>query len=172
MKKKEVLQKMSKSGISYQMTAEQFERIVQAITNLDAELEFSVGFGKEEHKKYQKMGDKTVAFITKMMEYSTDHPDLVPPYSDINEFKTDYDLASKLRLILEKIDPVVTKINDSYLSVGDDVFSAARKFYGYVKAAAVAGAPGLAPIASELGKRYTRSKASSNTVPPVNTVKQ
>jgi hypothetical protein len=155
---------MSKTGISYQMSNEQFDRIGLAIKNLDMELGFSIGFDKEQHKKYQKMGDKTVAFINKMMEYSADHPDLVPPYSDLEELKTDYDLANKLRLIIEKLEPVVNKINDSYLSVGDDVFSAARKFYGYVKAAAIAGAPGLAPIAAELGKRYTRDKASDKVV--------
>ncbi len=159
---------MSKLAIEHEMTTEQFDRMVQSIKSLDAELGFAVNFTKEERKKYCKMGDKTFLFVDKTMAYSNDRPEFVPPYCDVSEFKMEFDLACKLRTLRQIILPVVQKINDSYFAIGVNAFSSARMYYNYIKALSLAGAPGSTPITEDLGKRYARTKPSEKVeYPPI-----
>ena len=40
-------------------------------------------------KELPKMGDKTLAFVQKAVEYCKANPDLVPPFVDVDEFDSD-----------------------------------------------------------------------------------
>jgi hypothetical protein len=151
---------MNKTDITHEITDEEYDRMVLGIKTLDSQLGFTVNLTKEQSRKLQKMGDKSFAFLSKTMSYATDRPDLIPPCSDMVDFKRDYELTNKLRQLLEMAGPVIQKMRDSYFLVGAQAFLAARKYYGYVKAAAVAGAPGSTAICLDLGKRYARIKTS------------
>ena len=157
---------MNKTEITHEMTNEQFEQMVQSIKSLDANLGFAINLTIEQNQRLHKMGDKSVAFVTKTMDYSMDRPDLVPSCSDLADFRRDYDLANKLRNLLEILQPVVQKMKDSYVLVGANTFSSSRKIYAYIKAAALAGAPGATAISNDLRKRYARTKPiEPDTVP-------
>ena len=152
--------KMSKENISFELTQEAYDQIAQSIRALDSLLIFAVNLTPEERKTYQTMGDKTIAFVEKTVQYADERPDLAPPYLDILEFKRDLKLARQLRELLIMVEPVVEKISDSYLAAGTDAYDAARKMYSFIKAASGSGAPGSDTIAAELKKRYVRRKAS------------
>ena len=149
---------MSKEKISFELTGEAYGQISQGIRDLDSLLTFAVNLTPEERRNYSTMGDKSLAFVEKAVQYVDERPDLVPPYLDIPEFKKDLKLARQLKDLLIILDPVVEKISDSYLAAGADAFGAARKLYNYVKAASESGAPGSDSIAAELKKRFVRRK--------------
>ena len=151
---------MSKQNISVELTGEAYGQISQGIRDLDSLLTFAVNLTPEERRNYSTMGDKSIAFVEKAVQYVDERPDLVPPYLDIPEFKKDLELARQLRNLLMILDPVVEKISDSCLAAGADAFEAARKLYNYVKTASESGAPGSDSIAAELKKRFVRKKAS------------
>ena len=157
---------MNKTEINYEMTAEQYDRIVQCVKGMDAELGFTINLTMEQNQRLSKLGDKSVAFVDKTMTYSTDRPDLIPPCSDMIDFKRDYELANKLRQLIEITRPVLQKMKDSYFLVGANTLMAARKFYGYIKAAAVAGAPGATAIRNDLRKRYAKIKSTEMDTEP------
>jgi hypothetical protein len=46
-----------------------------------------------------KMGDKTLAFVQKALEYAEANPTLVPAYLDIAEAKKDFSLSQDLNLM-------------------------------------------------------------------------
>ena len=152
---------MSNEKISHELTEEAYDQIAQSIRALDSLLPFAVNLTPDERKNYQTMGDKTIAFVEKAVQYTDERPELVPAYLDIPEFKKDLKLARQLKELLLMVDPVVEKISDSYLAAGVDAYEAARKMYSYIKAAAESGAPGTDSIAAELKKRYVRKKSSS-----------
>lgn len=153
---------MSNQKISYELSEESYGQIAQNIRSLDSLLTFAVNLTKEDRRKYQTMGDKTVTFVEKGVQYVDERPDLVPPYLDIPEFKRDLKLAKQLKELLIMVEPVVEKISDSYLAAGADAYEWARKLYSYVKTAANSGAPGSDTIAAELKKRYGRRKSSTD----------
>lgn len=152
---------MSTEKISYELTEEAYGQLAQSIRALDSQLTFAVNLTTEDRKSYQIMGDKTIAFVEKSVQYTDERPDLVPPFLNIPEFKKDLKLAKQLRELLLILNPVVEKISDSYLAAGIDAFEAARKMYNFVKAAADSGAPGSDSIAAELRKRFVRRKSDS-----------
>ncbi len=149
---------MSKQNISAELTGEEYGQISQGIRDLDSQLTFAVNLTPEERKNYATMGDKSIAFVEKAVQYADERPDLVPSYLDIPEFKRDLKLARQLKELLIMLDPVVEKISDSYLAAGADAYESARKLYNHVKAASESGAPGSDSIAAELKKRFVRRK--------------
>lgn len=152
---------MSNGKISFEMTEEAYGQIAQSIRALDSLLTFAINLTVEERLKLHKMGDKSIAFVEKAVQYADERPDLVPPYLDIPEFKKDLKLARQLKDLLMLLEPSVEKISDTYLAAGYDAFLAARKLYSFVKAAADSGAPGSDTIAAELKKRYLRRRSNS-----------
>ncbi len=158
---------MNKIRVEHEITTEEFDRMVQSIKSLDADLGYAVNFTKEQRRKYAKMGDSSFMFVDKTMAYSLDRPDLVPPYCDISEFKKEFDLTRKLRALRQILLPVIQKVNDCYFAASVDSFSSARMYYSYIKIMALTGAPGSTAITEDLQKRYLRSKYSEKVEPPV-----
>ena len=68
----------------------------------------------EEKKDVAKMGDKTIAFVQKALEQAEANPDLVPPFLDVTEFKSDFDAVEKLRQLqaslAQLVDGIVTPL--------------------------------------------------------------
>lgn len=163
---------MNKTEISHEMTTEEYERMAQSIRSLDAELGFAINLTNEQRKRFNHMGDKSVAFVEKTLDYSQNRPDMVPPCSDIAIFRRDYELASKLRTLVEMAQPVIQKMIDSYQLVSANTFSSALKFYKYIQAAVASGVPGSTTISLDLGKRFARAKAADKPEEPVVPTKQ
>lgn len=154
---------MNDQLVSFEMTDELRGQLSDGIRSLDALLAFTINLTVRDRIKLQKMGDKSIAFVEKAIQFANDRPDLVPPYLDVAEFQRDYTLAKQLKELFNQINPVVEKISDTYLAAGSDAFSAARKLYSYVKAAAASGAPGSDSISAELKKRYTRIRRKTTS---------
>ena len=74
---------MSNEKISFELTEEAYGQIAQSIRALDSQLTFAVNLTPDERKNYQTMGDKSIAFVEKSVQYTDERPDLVPPYLDI-----------------------------------------------------------------------------------------
>ena len=152
---------MISNKISFEFTDDAYHQLAQRIRDLDTWLTFAVNLTPEDRRRYSKMGDRTIPFVEKTLQYADERPDLAPPYMDIPEFKRDLKLARQLKELLLMLEPVVEKISDSYMAAGMDAFDAARKMYKYVKAAAESGVPGTDTIVDELRKRFYKRKSSS-----------
>ena len=101
-----------------------------------------------------KMGDKTVAFVQKAMEYSQKNSDLVPSFLDLKALGIDVKAVHSLRELTQRLNPVTDALNDSLTLSGSEAYQGALVFYNNVKNAAKAKAPNAASIYDDLSARF------------------
>ena len=65
----------------------------------------------EERRAYAKMGDKSLAFVEKALDFGTTYPDLVPPYVDLAELKKDLEAVKVMISILHKLEEITSLLD-------------------------------------------------------------
>lgn len=101
-----------------------------------------------------KMGDRTIAFVGKALEYASQNPELVPAYVSLDEAIRDYNLASQLNEIAMQLSVISTALDDTITVCGSEAYDAALQFYGSVKGASRSNLPGSQAIYDELSKQF------------------
>ena len=146
---------MPYQNISAELPNEDREYILTRLNEITVRLPFLVNLTIDERRGLSKMGDKSVAFVMKAMDYAASNPEFVPPYLNVPELTKDANLANQLLTINNAIQVLAEKIDDTLMAVGSEAFSASRTFYNSVKNATKESVPGADAIASDLGERFT-----------------
>ena len=101
-----------------------------------------------------KMGDKTVSFVQKSLEYGQKNPELVPAYLSLELMDADLRAVQVLREILQHLSPLVSALEDSMTLAGSEAYQAALMFYRNLKMAQQARIPNAEAIYSDLAARF------------------
>ena len=101
-----------------------------------------------------KLGDKSVAFVEKALEYAGNNPALVPSYLDLGEANKDLKLSKDLNNILKQVSTLQRAIEDTAMVAGSEAYDAALVFYASVKGASRVNVPGSQSVFEDLQKRY------------------
>lgn len=101
-----------------------------------------------------KMGDKTLAFVTKSLEYARQNPHIVPTYLNIEEFTKDVEAVQNLFKVAAPLQKMLEGIDDTMLMAGSEAYAAALAFYSALKSAINAGEKGLKGVYDELSTRF------------------
>lgn len=109
---------------------------------------------KEERKTLLKMGDKSIPFVEKVIEYTESEPEFVPPYMNAVELKNDFAAFTALNQVFRPLTEQASNVNDTMLLTGHDAYKVALQFYNYVKQAAKNNVPNAKSIYEELKKRF------------------
>lgn len=126
--------------------------------------EYLIALTPEERRKLPKMGDKSLAFVEKVVEYAQTATEFVPPFMDVPEMKNDYEAAMSLNTVLRPLVETVENLSDTILACGSDAYKAALLYYNSVKSAAKNNVPNAKAVYDDLKKRFeVQAKA---TVPP------
>ncbi len=151
--------------ISITINEEATAKITGAIATIEQQLPNLINLTKEERHELPKMGDKTIAFVTKTLEYAKQNPQVVPSFLDVTEFEKDVVAVTNLNKVLIPLQQLVEKLDDSTLLAGSEAYTAALIFYSAVKGAAKAGVPGMKGVNDDLQSRFTikRSKSTTST---------
>ena len=145
---------MSYKNIKAQIPEEKMILVKKSMKEIGLALPFTINLTLEEKRALPKMGDKSIAFVEKSLEFASENTQYLPAFVDVQEFKQDIDLAKDLKTIMNILIPVTEKITDTFYAVGSEAFTAALIFYNCVKRASKMGVPGSDAIAAELQKRY------------------
>lgn len=108
----------------------------------------------QDRQELPKMGDRTIGFVQKAYEYGTRHSELAPGFLDFQALETDVKAVELLRELSMSLDPLNEALSDSLTLSGSEAYQGALLFYGNVKAAAKAKAPGAAAIYDDLSSRF------------------
>lgn len=111
-----------------------------------------------------KMGDKTIAFVQKSLEYAESNPTLVPGYLDIAEAKKDFVLSQELNNILQQVSTLQRAIEDTTMVAGSEAYNAALVFYNSVKGASRVNVPGSEAVYNDLQQRFAAKTKKAVTV--------
>ncbi|MFT3739535.1 MAG: hypothetical protein QM786_12315 [Breznakibacter sp.] len=150
---------------SQQVPAEVLEQAKVLIEQISTLLSpYLVALSNEDRKSIPKMGEKTLAFVTKAKEYAGQYPDLLPTFVNKAEFDTDVADATNLVGLKARIDQLASLVDDTVMVAGSEGYIAALAFYNNVKLASKQNVPGAKVINDELAQRFTvrTRKVSAN----------
>ena len=111
-----------------------------------------VGLSPDERRALPKLGDKTVSFVGKALEYAREHPAIRPSFFDMAEFERDLNAVQLLLGLQRPLSQVMDMVDNSLLLAGSEAYSAALSYYQAAKTAAKVNAAGAATIAEDLGR--------------------
>ncbi len=140
--------------VSATLQQQEVDNLRNQVQSIRAMLPFLVNLTAEERRKYPKMGDKTLAFVTKALEYARDNYHLVPPYLNVPEFEKDMTLVQQLNSILRPLRSLLESLDDTVMLAGSESYSAALTFYQSVKLAKSMNVPGIDSIYEDLQARF------------------
>lgn len=103
-----------------------------------------------------KMGDKTVATVQKVEDYTETNPEFAPSYMDQPEFVKDVSVVTDLSPLRNLATQLASDLSDTIMLAGNEALLAALLYYGAVKEAADKGVATAKPIYEDLSKRFTR----------------
>jgi hypothetical protein len=113
----------------------------------------------QERVELPKMGDKTVSFVTKALEYGQAHKDLVPAYLDLPALAVDVKAVERLRNFAQVLNPLSDALNDSLMLSGSEAYQGALVFYANVKTAARVHVPKAQSVYDDLSTRFPGATA-------------
>ncbi|MFC4164570.1 hypothetical protein ACFOWU_12970 [Epilithonimonas zeae] len=103
-----------------------------------------------------KMGDKTVATVQKVKDYTNTNSEFAPNYMDRPEFLKDEAVVTGLSPIRNLAEQLASDLSDTITIAGNEALLAALLYYGAVKEASNKGVATATPIYADLSKRFTR----------------
>jgi hypothetical protein len=140
--------------ISITISEEALAEINKAIATITQNLPDLINLTAADRQMLPKMGDKTVSFVNKNLEYARQNPRIVPSFLDMTEYQKDTLAAADIKKVLIPLEQLVEKLADTYLLSGSEAYTASLIFYNAVKGAAKAGEPGMKTIYDDLQSRF------------------
>lgn len=155
---------MSKNQISVEIPQEILTEINAKLQEVKTLLAPYMGsMTLEERKSLPKMSDKTVAFVSKVVEYTNSNPKFIPPMMDAVEFKKDYTVNQALAPLHANAQQVREIMRDTIMLAGHEAYVQALYYYGSIKLAAKSGDAEAKTILEDLSKRFPRGKTPTES---------
>jgi hypothetical protein len=154
------------SNISANLANSNYNDILQKLAEITELLPFLINLTAEERRSGLKMGDKSLAFVTKALEYAEANPNLVPPYLDVVEFRKDDTLREQVEKILRAVEQLAEMLSDTRLALGKEEFEQALIFYNSAKQAAKGNVPGVDSIVNDLAERFPGNSGAADDGTP------
>ncbi len=115
---------------------------------------YTLSLTPEERKNMLKMGDRSLAFVEKAVEFTKTNPEFIPVFMTAEELAID--LADSKNLVgpVSVVTQLLYSLDDTMMLAGSEAFYSALYFYKTVQHAASMNIPGAKAIYEELKKRY------------------
>lgn len=154
---------MTMTPISATLNPTDRAAVMEAIATIKAKLPFLIDLNADERKALPKMGDKSRAFVSKALEVATQNPDFLPRSFDLEELRKDVQLFEAMYPIVMALTQLQELLDDTYVTVGSEAYSAALQVYNYAKASGQGA--GLEAVVDELGQRFARKAKKAKPQP-------
>lgn len=141
--------------ISIQIPESDVKQVLEYLSKIQEILKpYLIALSPEERRQLLKMGDKTVSFVEKTLDYVKSNPEFVPAYMNVLEFEKDATAVKNLVSMLNPITQIEQGVDDTEMLAGSEAYTAALIYYNSVKQAAKNNIPNAAAIYDDLSKRF------------------
>lgn len=123
----------------------------------------------EQRKKRLKMGDKSVAFITKIFNYATATPAYAPGFVDVGGLGANLATVAGLEPVAARFSNLGYDLESTNMVASGSAQAAGLLIYDRVKEAADNNQPSAQPVYNDLKTQFERAKAAPPTPPPAPT---
>ena len=131
--------------------AEALDHLKQARTVLEPYLH---PLTPDERKNIVKMGDKSVSFMTKLLDYAANTPAFVPGFISYDELKQDVGVATDLTPLEQFAEQLALDLNSTVMLAGSEGMSQASPVYQNIKFLAQQRQPGAQAAYDDLSQRF------------------
>ena len=135
-------------------TAQDFARMDRALDQLEAAAHPLITLDPARRKRLVHMGDKSEAFGRQALDILSDNPGLAPPTFDLATAQATLQARDQLRLRMNRLERLRSRMQDSLAAMGVDVFAAARKAYRLLQLDG--NVAGLDVLKASLSRRFRR----------------
>lgn len=151
---------MNENRISISLSAADITAINQAIDTLAQKLQpILIALDAEDKRMLAKLGEKSVSFVDKTVQYAGNNPEFLPAFIDVAEFKKDYEAFTVLNTFLRPLSQIVKNLDDTATLCGNEAVTASNTYYNSVKQGMKMGVPNAKAIYDDLSQRYEAQKA-------------
>lgn len=140
------------------------QEVLEAINTIRAKLPFLIDLTPDERRTLPKMGDKSRAFVNQALTVAAQNTDILPRSFDVEEMRKDLYLLQQLEPIKVALTQLTELIEDTYMEVGSEAYSAALVVYNYMRSAGRGQA--LDGMLDALGQRFARKAAQAPPAAP------
>lgn len=151
---------MNENRISIEISEADAAAIVGAIATLTEKLQpILIALDAEDKKNLAKLGEKSVAFVEKSVQYADANKEFLPPFIDVAELKRDYAAFKTLYEFLRPLQQITKNLDDTATLCGSEAVLACLAYYNSVKQAAKMKVPNASAIYDDLSQRFEAQKA-------------
>ena len=120
---------------------------------------------QDERLHMAKIGTANIDFTAVALDYGQAHPELVPPYEDMQVAASNLALYNALRVLQQQRAVLDRAIEDTMMQCGSVALAGGRGFYDGAKAAAKKGVLGAIKIVQDLAARLPTRASRSRAAP-------
>ena len=139
------------------------QAVLAAIETIRQKLPFLIDLTPEQRRSLPKMGDKSRAFVGKALAVAQHNSNFLPRSFSVEEMERDVTLAEALQPILVSLTSLQEQLDDTYMEVGSEAYSAALVVYQYARTSGEGEA--LETLLDDMAQRFAR-KSKSAKAPP------
>jgi hypothetical protein len=121
---------------------------------------------EEERMSVLKLGDKSVAFVNKVKDYTVSNPEFVPPFLSLPDLLTDITAVDELTPILQGLQQITSNVDDTVMLSGSEAFIGSLMYYNAVKFGDKTGIANAKLIFEDLKKRFPGRGGNKNLPEP------
>lgn len=151
--------------VAIQIPAADLQNITKLITDLQAALApYVITLSPDDRHSLLKMSDKSVAFVTKNLEYTKSNPEFVPAFLSVADMQVDVDAVNQLQPLLNRVQQIADNLDDTLMLSGSEAYTAALLYYNIIKQAIKGNVPNAKAIYDDLSQRYMIRTAVTKAV--------
>jgi len=140
--------------ISATFTEENERQAMELLAQLKALFPFGIKLSADQKKRLPKLDDVRIPFAEKWLFYGEQQPLIVPPFTNLGEYKVDLEFVKATRRVGAELASIAEMVSDTRMAAGADAYQASLSIYGSAKSAAKQGVPGTQTIVDEMGKLF------------------
>lgn len=149
--------------IAATLSAADRDAVLAAIAQIRTLLPFLIDLSPEERQALPKMGDKSRAFVGQALQLAQNDDSYLPRSFDVAEMKRDVELAEALYPIMTALKQLSEFVDDTYVQVGSEAYTAALVVYQSAKRSGQGSA--LDGLLDALGQRFARKTKETPPTP-------
>lgn len=147
---------VSQNLVSLTITDDQLATALAGLAQIEAALPGLVSLDPGERKSVLYMGQKSEVFCRQTVRVLGQNPQIVPASLDLAGAQADLAALDQLRPVLERLQRLVSRADDTAIALGSDIMDVALDGYGQLKLSG--SAHGLDDLRKELGTRWAKSR--------------
>jgi hypothetical protein len=124
---------------------------------------YTENLSTEEKRSLAKMSDKTLAFVSKVVEYTNLNPKFIPAVMKKEDLQQDFRAHQSLTPLSFTCEQLAGILKDTLMIAGHEAYKLALLYYGSIKLAAKAGDTEAKTIFDNLSKRFPKGKSAKET---------